>query len=119
MEEVRIKTHLIITDIHNEYHIDWCGKIANTNPKFKNGKPVFIIVGSKGNGRMEVNTTSMKEVEKCAKLMTNPRGRGSVTTDICRIFIKEENGKETLMGILTQNNIKSYAPMYDKVGFER
>ena len=27
MEEVLIKTHLIITDTHNEFHIDWCGKI--------------------------------------------------------------------------------------------
>ena len=46
MEEVSIKTHLIVTDIHEEYHIDWCGKIMDTDPKFKNNKPIFIIVGS-------------------------------------------------------------------------
>ena len=40
MEEVMLKTHLIITDIHNEYHIKWCGKIKDTKPKFKNGKPI-------------------------------------------------------------------------------
>ena len=41
MEEVSIKTHLIVTEIHEEYHIDWCGKIMNANPKFKNNKPIF------------------------------------------------------------------------------
>lgn len=119
MEERRIKTHLIITDVHEEYHIDWCGKIADSKPKFKNGKPIFIIVGSKGNGRIELNTTNMKEIEKCAKLITNPRGRESITTDKCRIFLKEEDGNEKLIGILTHNHVKSYAPMYDKVGYEK
>lgn len=119
MEERFVKTHLIVTDIHEEYHIDWCGKIADAKPKFKDGKPIFIIVGSKDNGRIEFNTTSIKEVEKCAKLITNPRGRAAITTDNCRIFLKEENGNEKLMGILTHNHIKSYAPMYDRVGYEK
>lgn len=119
MEERFVKTHLIVTDIHEEYHIDWCGKIADAKPKFKDGKPIFIIVGSKGNGRIELNTTSMKEVEKCAKLITNPRGRAAITTDNCRIFLKEENDNEKLMGILTHSHIKSYVPMYDRVGYEK
>ena len=72
MEEVSIKTHLIVTDIHEEYHIDWCGKIMDANPKFKNNKPIFI---------------------------------------------KEKDGNEKLLGILTHNHIKQYAPMYDKVGY--
>lgn len=116
MEEKLVKTHLIVTDIHDEYHIEWCGKIANTKPYFKNNKPVFVIIGSKG--RMEVNTTDMARLEKCAKLMTNPKGRASVTTDVSKIFIKEENGNEKLLGILTHNNVKTYAQMYDKVGWK-
>ena len=38
MEEVAVKTHLIITDIHEEYHMNWCGKIFDTNPKLKIGR---------------------------------------------------------------------------------
>lgn len=114
-EEVIIKTHLICTDVHEEYHIKWCGTIANTQPKFQDNKPIFVVVG-KG-GRMEVNTTDMKRVEKCAKLVTAPKGRAAVTTDTARIFIKEVDGKETLLGVLTHNHVKEYAAMYDK--FER
>ena len=36
MQEIMVKTHLIITDIHDEYHMNWCGKIANANPKLEN-----------------------------------------------------------------------------------
>lgn len=115
MEEVLIKTHLIVTDIHEEYHIDWCGKIMDANPKFKNNKPIFIIVGSQS--RIELNTADMKRIEKCAKTMTNPKGRSSITTDTARIFIKEKDGNEKLLGILIHNHIKQYAPMYDKVGY--
>ena len=31
--------------------------------------------------------------------------------------IIEENDKETLMGVLTHNHVKSYTPMFDKVDF--
>jgi len=116
MQEVKIKTHLIVTDVHNEYDIKWCGKIIDSKPKFKNGKPIFIIVG--GGGRMELNTTDMVRIEKCAKLCTRPRGRSAVTTDIARIFLIEEDDNEKLVGILTHNHIKEFAPMYDSVGWK-
>ena len=48
MEEVMVKTHLIITDIHDEYQINWCGKIAEAKHLLKNGFPLFIIIGTKG-----------------------------------------------------------------------
>ena len=48
MEEILVKTHLIITDIHDEYHMNWCGKIANAKPLLKDGLPQFIIIGSTG-----------------------------------------------------------------------
>ena len=35
MEEVLVKTHLIVTDIHDEYNIKWCGRILDAEPKFK------------------------------------------------------------------------------------
>lgn len=116
MSEVLLKTHLIVTNIHEEYDINWCGKILDAKPKFKNGKPIFIIVG--GGGRMEINTIDIKRVEKCAKLVTAPKGRQAVTTDTARIFILEEDDNEKLLGILTHHHIKDYAPMYDKVEFE-
>ena len=70
MEEISVKTHLIITDIHDEYHMNWCGKIANAKPYLKNGLPLFIIIGT--GGRLELNTIDMKHLEKSAKLLTRP-----------------------------------------------
>lgn len=116
MAEVLVKTHLIVTDVHEEYNINWCGKIINTKPKIKNGKPIFAVIGSRG--RMEVNTADMNRVEKCAKLLTTPKGRQAITTDKAYIYILEENDNEMLLGTLIHNHVKSYAPMYDKVGYE-
>ena len=64
MQEVMLKTHLIVTDVHEEYHIDWCGKIADTKPLFKNNKPVFIIIGSES--RLDLNTIDFKQIEESA-----------------------------------------------------
>ena len=115
MAEVLVKTHLVVTDVHEEYDINWCGRILDVRPKIKNNMPVFVVVSSRG--RMEVNTIDMQRVERCAKLLTAPRGRQAVTTDTARIFIVEENENEVLMGVLTHNHVKSYAPMFDKVDF--
>ena len=65
MEEVAVKTHLIITDIHEEYHMNWCGKIFDAKPKLKNGLPVFTIIGSRG--RMEISTIDMKQKETAGR----------------------------------------------------
>lgn len=111
MTEVMIKTHLIVTDIHEDYSMNWCGKVLDTKPKIKNGKPIFVVIGSRG--RMELNTADMQRIEKCAKLLTHPRGRQATTVDSSRVYIIEEDGRETLMGVLTHKHIKSYAPMYD------
>ena len=113
MEEVMIKTHLIITDIHDEYYMNWCGKIADAKPLLKNGLPLFIIIGTKG--RLELNTIDMKYLEQSAKLMTHPKGRSAITTDIARIYIKEIDGNDFLLGILTHKNVKTFSPMHDKV----
>ena len=115
MEEVLIKSHLIVREVHDEYSIKWIGKILDTKPLFKNGKPVFVVTG--GNGRMELNTTDMARIEKCAKLCTKPKGRKAVSTDTARIFIVEENGNEKLLGILVHDHVKTFAPMHDKVGW--
>ena len=115
MEEVLIKSHLIITDIHNEYDIKWTGKIKDAKPKLKNGKPIFVVAG--GGGRMELNTTDMARIEKCAKLVTRPKGRQAVTTDMAKIFIVEENDNEMLLGVLVHNHVKTFAPMFDAVGW--
>ena len=108
-----VKTHLIITDIHDEYHMNWCGKIAEAKPLLKNGLPLFIIIGTKG--RLELNTIDMKHLERSAKLMTRPKGRSAITTDTARIYIKEADGNDFLLGVLTHKNIKTFSPMHDKV----
>lgn len=117
MEEISIKTHLIITDIHDEYHMNWCGKIASAKPMLKNGLPLFIIIGSRGH--IELNTIDMKQIEHTAKLLTQPKGRSAVSTDTSHVYLKEVDGNEMLMGVMTHKNIKTFAPMYDKVGFIR
>lgn len=117
MEEVLVKTHLIITDIHDEYHMKWCGKIVNAKPAFKDGKPIFIIIGSKG--RMELQTIDMTQLEKSAKTLTSPKGRGAVSADSARIYLKEENGNEMLLGVMTHKRVKDFAPMFDKVGYSQ
>ena len=113
MEEVMVKTHLIITDIHDEYHMNWCGKIANANPLLKNGLPLFIIIGTKG--RLELNTIDMKQLERSAKLLTRPKGRSAITIDTARIYIKEVDGNDFLLGVFTHKNVKTFSPMHDKV----
>lgn len=117
VEDVLIKTHLIVTDIHEEYSIKWCGKIIDTQPEFKNNMPIFIIIGSES--RVELNTFNMKQIEDCAKRLTNPKGRAAVTTDKAYIYIKEIGGKETCIGVVTHDHIKKYAPMFDPVGYSK
>ena len=115
MEELMLKTHLIITDIHDEYHINWCGKIAEANPLLINGLPLIVIIGARG--RIELNTIDMKWIEHNAKILTRPKGRSAVSTDTSRIYIKEVDGNDFLLGVMTHKNIKTFAPMHDKVGF--
>ena len=115
MEEILLKTHLIITDIHDEYHMNWCGKIAEAKPLLQDGLPVFAIIGSRG--RMEISTVDMKRLENCAKVLTYPKGRSAVSIDTSRIYIKEIDGNEMLLGVMTHKNIKTFAPMHDKVGY--
>ena len=117
MQEVMLKTHLIITDIHNEYDMNWCGKIADAKPKLENGLPIFIIIGSRG--RIELNTIDMNRLERAAKSLTYPKGRSAVSTDTSRIYVKEENGNDFLLGVLTHKNVKTFAPMFDKVGYTK
>lgn len=115
MQEVMVKTHLIITDIHNEYDMNWCGRIVDAKPKLENGLPIFIIIGSKG--RIELNTIDMANIERAAKSLTYPKGRSAVSVDTSRIYIKEEDGNDFLLGVMTHKNVKTFAPMFDKVGY--
>lgn len=115
MQEVMIKSHLIITDIHNEYHMDWCGKVADAKPMLKDGLPIFVIIGTRG--RIELNTIDMKRIENAAKTLTYPKGKSAVSIDKARIYIKEEDGNDFLLGVMTHKNVKTFAPMFDKVGY--
>ena len=113
MHEVMVKTHLIVTDVHEEYLVDWFGSNADAKPLFKNDMPIFILISSES--RLELNTIDIHKIEECAKKITCPRGRKSVTTDVTRIFIKEEDGSQKLIGKVTHNHIKQYNQMFDAV----
>jgi len=113
MQEVMVKTHLIVTDVHEEYKVEWCGKIANTKPLLQNCMPVFVIIGSEE--RVEINTIDIRYVEDYAKRLTHPRGRQAVTTDISRIYLMQEDRSLAFMGKVTHNHVKQYQQMYDPV----
>lgn len=108
---VSVNTHPIVVGMHEEYDINWCGKIVDTQPKFKNGMPIFQIISNEGS--VELNTTNIKLIERTAKKLTNPHGRSAVATDKAYIYILEENNNKTLLGVVTHNHIKEYRQMYD------
>ena len=109
---MKVKTHLIVKDQWDEYKIKWVRRLLDTKPKFTNGVPIFVITA--GGGRIELNTINMAEIEKWAKRMTRPRGRGSLTSDTGYIFVKEEKD-EVLLGIICHDHVRQYAPMYDEL----
>lgn len=109
---VKINTHPIVVSSHEEYHIEWCGKILDTHPKIVNNMPVFFIRGSQGG--LELNTLDMKMIEQIAQKLTNPHGKGSITTDKSYIYIIEEDDTKKLLGVVTHNHIRDYRQMYDE-----
>lgn len=113
--DVYAKTHLIVTNITNNYKINWCGKIKDAAPLLKNGKPIFVIISAET--RVELNTISMQQIENCAKRLVAPKGKSAITKDKVFIYLKEVDGNEKLMGSLSCERIKEFAPMYDKVGY--
>lgn len=116
MQEIAIKTHLIITDIHDEYSIKWYGCLKDTKPLLQDGLPIFILISS--TKRVELNTIDIGKIEECAKRITCPKGRSAISTDKTFIYIKEESGNQALIGTVTHNRVKQFAPMYDKVGYK-
>ncbi len=40
---VKINTHPIVVGSHEEYDIDWCGKIIDTHPKWKMVCQYFLL----------------------------------------------------------------------------
>lgn len=40
---VKINTHPIVVGQHEEYHIDWCGKIKDVKPKIKMVCQYFLL----------------------------------------------------------------------------
>ena len=116
MNEMMVKTHLIITDTHEEYYVKWCGNIGDSKPKLKDNKPIFVIASKIG--KVELNTVDTKFLEKIAKRMTVPKGKSGVTTDVARIYIKQIDNSEKLVGIVIHDHIKQFAPMYDRVYYK-
>lgn len=115
MIETKIKTHLIIDNIEDQYSINWCGKIKDSRPLLKDGCPVFAVIGNKT--RVELNTMDPSVLEKCAKRLTAPKGREATTLDSSHIYLKEENGNEKLMCVVTHTRVKHFIPISDKVGY--
>lgn len=116
MQEIMVKTHLIITDIHDEYYMNWCGKLFDAKPALdEKGMPKFVLISSQS--RVEVSTIDINYLEKLAKKLTCPKGRGAISVDKTYIYIKEIDNNDKLLGVLTHQRVKSFAPMHDKVGY--
>ncbi len=106
------KSHLIVTDVQNDFYTKWCGKIIDSKPIIKNGKPIFVIIG--GQGRLEINTIDINYVEKIARKMTCPKGRQATTSDSARIYIKEKSDNEMLLGVVFHIRTKNFVSVRDK-----
>ena len=61
----------------------------------------------------------MKLIVEAAKSITRTNGRGAISTDTARIYIKEVGGAETYIGSVVHNRVKTYAPMFDPVGYRK
>lgn len=109
---VMLKTHLIVTEQHDNYFIKWYNRLLDCKPDLKDGLLHFAITSS--TGRREIATMNMKEVEKIAIKSTYPKGRGALTTDKARIYLREEDGGEKLLGVVTHDHVRKYAPMFDE-----
>lgn len=109
---VKINTHPIVVSSHTEYHIEWTGKIIDTDPKLENNMPIFLIKSN--NGSIELNTIDIETIERVAKNLTNPQGRGGVVSDRAYIYIIEKNNEKTLLGTVTHSIVRDYRQMYDE-----
>lgn len=109
---ININTHPIVVGMHEEYHIEWTGKIKDTKPKFKNNLPLFHIVGC--DSSVILNSADMEMIERMTCKLTKPHGRKAVSTDKAYIYIIEEDNNKTLLGTVTHNHIKEYRQMYDE-----
>ena len=110
-----VKTHLIVTDQWDDYQISWVKFLRQiTNPKLDGrGYPTFVIISNQG--RIEIKTFDMNYLTNSAKKFTFPRGRGAFTQDKGYIYIKTVDDSEVLLGVVTHNHIRKYAPMFDEV----
>lgn len=89
--------------------------MRDANPVWENDQPIFILKSR--TRRSELNTLDMTLIEKIGKDMAEPKGREARTSAKTYVYLKEENNKERLMCVITHTKIKTFAPMYDKVGW--
>lgn len=113
MIEENVKTHLICTEVRDEYNVDWCGSMIDADPYIKNGLPVFILISSAD--RVQLNTADMSLIEKWAKKITAPKGRQSITKDSTNIYLLENGGSKRLVGVVRHRHIRKYSQMTDKI----
>ncbi len=109
-----VKTHLIVTEQNDDYRVKWVKKLIDLYPIIDSyGNFTFNIVVD--GHRVEIKTHDMNYLIERAKKNTRPKGRGALTTDEAKIYIKEQSGKETLVAIVTHIHTRKYAPMYDEI----
>lgn len=110
-----VKTHLIVTDQYDEYGMRWIGRLIDIKPKLdEQGRLEFIFISSCG--RKEIKSYfDASFITRIAQKYTYPRGRQSVTTDKCWVYVKTAGGEEKMIAVARHDHIKKYAPMFDPV----
>jgi len=101
----------IITHTDDGFNVKWFKKLQDMKPKLNaKGLPTFVLISSIG--RSEIATMNMPYLENQAKKFTQPKGKGKLSTDVCRIYIKQEDGEEVLMGSVTHDVVRHYRKTY-------
>lgn len=93
--------HFIKTGQDSNFDVKWATRLMDTQPVLNNGVPTFYIISKAG--RVEMNTMDMNALEKKAKLMCDPSGRGSYKSDTVRIYLKNEPAALALRGYIQRD----------------
>lgn len=92
----------IKTGEDTNFDVQWRTRLVDTQPVLKNGIPTFYILSKAG--RLEMTTMDMNALEKKAKMMCDPTGRGSYKSDKVLIYLKNEPEALVLKGYVQRDD---------------
>lgn len=100
-EREEMTSRFIRTGQDSNFKVNWATRLMDTQPVLKNGMPTFYIISKEG--RLEMNTMDMNALEKKAKLMCDPTGRGKFQSDKVLIYLQNEPEALVLKGYVQRD----------------